>query len=236
MTAARVRGNGRLTRLRHPRLDGRAPADRPIVETDPRRVTRQRAVLLVAGALGLAVATIRGRGRLLDDRLFGTLNSRYEHPVLDAFFRSVTELGSLWASIGAAGLIAARGRRRPAVDALGAAVAMWLVGQGLKQTFRRVRPYDARLPRPIRLLIGRPLGTSWPSAHPATFLAFVTVAARDLEVPRSGRRALAGLAGVVAASRVYLGVHYPADVVGGLLLGRAVADVWSREVSPHVVH
>jgi membrane-associated phospholipid phosphatase len=236
MTAARVRGNGRVARLGLPRLDGRGPTDRPIVETDPRRVTRQRAVVLVAGALGLAVATIRGRGRLLDDRLFGTLNTRYEHPALDAVFRSVTELGSLWASMGASAVMAARGRRRAAFDALGAAVTMWLVGQGLKQSFRRVRPYDARLPAPIRLLIGRPVGTSWPSAHPATFLAFVTVAARDLEVPRSGRRALAGLAGIVAASRVYLGVHYPADVVGGLLLGRAVADVWSREVSPHVVH
>jgi membrane-associated phospholipid phosphatase len=224
MTGAGARGNARPS------------PDRPIVETDPRRISRQRAVLMIAGALGLAVATIGGRGRAVDDRLFGVVNTRYEHPVLDAFFRSVTELGSLWASVGAAGAIAARGRRRAAVDALGAAVAMWLVGQGLKQTFRRVRPYDARLPVPIRLLIGRPLGTSWPSAHPATFLAFVTVAARNLEVPRQGRRALAGLAGIVAASRVYLGVHYPADVVGGLLLGRAVADVWSREVSPHVVH
>jgi PAP2 superfamily protein len=229
MTAARLLGNDAVDRRPPP------AADRPIVETDPRRISRRRAVLLVAGALGLAVTTIRGRGRVLDDRLFGTVNTRYEHPVLDSFFRSVTELGSLWASIGAAGVIAARGRRRAAVDALAAAVAMWLVGQGLKQTFRRVRPYDARLPTPIRLLIGRPLGTSWPSAHPATFLAFATVAARNLEVPRSGRRALAGLAGVVAASRVYLGVHYPADVIGGLLLGRAVADVWSREVSPHLV-
>jgi membrane-associated phospholipid phosphatase len=228
-------GNGRWMR-RGARIGPADAAGGPIVETDPRRVTRQRAVLLIAGALGLAVVTIRGRGRILDDKLFGMANSRYELPALDAFFRSVTELGSLWASVGAAGVMAARGRRRAAADALGAAATMWLLGQGLKRTFRRVRPYDARPPNPIRLLIGRPLGTSWPSAHPATFLAFATVAARDLEVPRSGRRALAGLAGVVAASRVYLGVHYPADVVGGLLLGRAVADVWSREVSPHLVH
>jgi hypothetical protein len=235
MMVARVGGNGRWMRRGAP-IEPLDAAGGPIVETDPRRITRQRAVLLIAGALGLAVVTIRGRGRILDDKLFGMANSRYEHPALDAFFRSVTELGSLWASVGAAGVMAARGRRRAAADALGAAATMWLLGQGLKRTFRRVRPYDARLPNPIRLLIGRPLGTSWPSAHPATFLAFATVAARDLEVPRPGRRALAGLAGVVAASRVYLGVHYPADVVGGLLLGRAVADVWSREISPHLVH
>ena len=38
---------------------------------------------------------------------------------------------------------------------------MWLVGQGLKRLYLRVRPYDA-LPDAVRLLIGRPSGTSWP--------------------------------------------------------------------------
>ncbi len=208
---------------------------RPIVETDPRRVSPQRAVLLAGGALLLAVATARGRGRALDDRLFGWANGRLHTRARDAFFRGVTELGSLWASAAAAGAMAAGGRRREAADALGAAATMWAVGQGLKKGFRRLRPYEAQPPGPLRLLIGKPRGASWPSSHPATLLAFVSVAARDLELPRGTRRLLAGLAGVVGASRVYLGVHYPADVVGGLLLGRAVADVWSRTVSPRVL-
>jgi membrane-associated phospholipid phosphatase len=214
--------------------DSRTPApsrDEPIVELDPRLVSRRRAALMAAGAVALAVLTIRGRGRSVDDRLFGWANSRFEHPRLDGFFRTITELGSLWASLAAAAAIAGTGRRRQAVDAAGAAGAMWVVGQGLKQVFRRVRPYDAELPTPLRLLIGRPQGTSWPSAHPATFLAFVTVAGRDLDLPHAVRRALLGMAGLVAASRVYLGVHYPADVVGGMLLGRATADVWSRTIS-----
>jgi membrane-associated phospholipid phosphatase len=211
------------------------PPSGPIVETDPRRISRRRAVLLAGGALALAVATVGGRGRALDDRLFGWANGRLHHPTFDVFFRGVTELGSLWASIAAAGTIAAGGRRRHAADALGAATAMWVVGQGLKRLFRRVRPYDAQLPGPLRLLIGKPRGASWPSAHPATLVTFVTVAGRDLEVSRPGRRLLTGLAGLVGASRIYLGVHYPADVLGGLLLGRAVADVWSRTVSPKVL-
>src|SRR5207249_7823712 len=77
-------------------------------------------------------------------------------------------------------------------------------------------------------------GTSWPSSHPAVLLAFVTVGARDLGVDPGGRAALSGLAGLVGLSRVYLGVHYPADVVGGLLVGRGVADLWSWLISPRV--
>jgi membrane-associated phospholipid phosphatase len=195
----------------------------------------RRALLLGAGALLVALATAGGRGRRLDDRLFGLANGRFHHPVLDEGFRAITELGSLWASVGAAGAMAAGGRRREAADALGAAAGMWVVGQGLKRVFRRLRPYQADLPGPRRLLIGRPRGASWPSSHPATLMAFVSVAGLDLGLGAGARAALTGLAGAVGASRVSLGVHYPADVVGGLLLGRAVAEVWSRTVSPRVL-
>lgn len=195
----------------------------------------RRALLLGAGALLVAAATARGRGRRLDDRLFGLANGRLHHPIPDEGFRAITELGSLWAAVGAAGAMAAGGRRREAADSLGAAAAMWAVGQGLKRVFRRLRPYEADLPGPRRLLIGKPHGASWPSSHPATLLTFVTVAGQDLGLGSGARAALTGLAGAVGASRVALGVHYPADVVGGLLLGRAVAEVWSRAVSPRVL-
>jgi membrane-associated phospholipid phosphatase len=42
------------------------------------------------------------------------------------------------------------------------------------------------------------------------------------------RAALSALDLSVAASRVYLGVHYPSDVASGLLMGRAVARIWPR--------
>lgn len=190
----------------------------------------KRTTLLVGAALGLAAATIRGRGRSVDDRLFAWANSEVHHPSLDRFFRAVTEFGSLYASGAAATTLVFRGRRREGLDAMGAAVAMWSLGQMLKEAFRRARPYETG--NPLRLLIGKPRGASWPSSHPAVLLAFVTVAGRDLGLSPGQRRALTGLAGLVAASRVYLGVHYPADVIGGLLLGRAVADLWSAGISP----
>jgi undecaprenyl-diphosphatase len=77
-------------------------------------------------------------------------------------------------------------------------------------------------------VIAAPHGTSWPSSHPAVLTAFTRVAARDLRLGAASRAALTGLDLSVAASRVYLGVHYPSDVASGLLMGRAVARLWPR--------
>ena len=193
-----------------------------------------RALITAAAALGLGAATIRGRGRAFDDRLFARVNAGPDRPGLDAAFRVVTEAGSLWASVGAATGLAGRRRHREAVDAFAAACTMWALGQVLKRGFKRLRPYEIETAG-RRLLINRPRGASWPSSHPAVLATFVTVAARDVDATPAVRAGLATLVVAVAVSRVYLGVHYPADVIGGLLLARAVADLWSAEVSPRVL-
>jgi membrane-associated phospholipid phosphatase len=185
----------------------------------PRNVLRGAALCGVALAVG--IWSSGGRGRDLDDRAFRALN-RDRGERVDAMFRGVTELGSIWASVGGAAVLAVAGRRRAATRGLAAAGAAWLAGQGLKRLFRRPRPYDADRDG-TRLLIGEPNGTSWPSSHPAVLLAFTTAAARELGAGRTSRAGLTALSGLVGASRGYLGVHYPADVVGGLVLGRAVA-------------
>jgi undecaprenyl-diphosphatase len=154
--------------------------------------------------------------------------NRGHGPGADRFFQGITELGSIWASIGAAGVLAAGGRRRAAARGLAAASAAWLAGQGLKRLFDRPRPYVAD-PDGVRLLAQPPRATSWPSSHPAVLLAFVTVAGRELRLASPARTALRGLAAAVGISRAYVGVHYPADVVGGLLLGQAVADALSED-------
>jgi undecaprenyl-diphosphatase len=183
-------------------------------------------VRLSAAALAVGVAVSRGRARRLDERAFAAINAG-RGPRVDAASTGITELGSIWASVGAAAVLAAGGRRRAAVRGLAAASTAWVAGQGLKKVFLRDRPYLANA-EGTRLLIGRPNGTSWPSSHPAVLLAFVTAAGDALELGRVARGSLDALSAAVGLSRVYLGVHYPGDVVGGLLLGRAIGEAWSR--------
>ena len=180
-----------------------------------------RAAGLLGIALAVGTASRGGRGRALDERAFRAVNDGWGGAA-DRTFRALTELGSIWASVGAAAVLAGAGRRSAAARAFRAAAVAWVAGQGLKRLFARDRPYRAD-PEGVRLLIGRPAASSWPSSHPAVLGAFVWVAARDLALPPAARAALTGLVGAVALSRVYLGVHYPADAVGGILLGRAVS-------------
>lgn len=190
-----------------------------------------RAAALAAGAAGVGyVALATEPGREADADLFEAVN-RGHGPEADRVFAGVTELGSLYAAGSAGGALAALGRPRPAARALAAAGVTWLLGQGLKKLVSRPRPYVAD-PGGTRAMIAPPMGTSWPSSHPAVLTAFTTVASRELGAGSVARTGLTALGLVVAASRVYLGVHYPSDVASGVLMGRTVAAVWPRSRGP----
>lgn len=189
-----------------------------------------RNVFLGTTLIGAAVAVGRWssgkEGREVDAELFGVWN-RDRGPGADRFFTGVTELGSIWAAGGASAVLALTGRRRAAANGLAAAGVAWLAGQGLKKVVNRSRPYEADADG-TRRLVGPPKATSWPSSHPAVLAAFASVAGRELGLGAAARAGLAGLDASVAASRVYVGVHYPSDVFSGLLIGRAIGRLWPR--------
>src|SRR5438105_4304475 len=94
-----------------------------------------------AGVFGAAALAVAGASSLplvarLDRKLFDLINRGNGRPA-DRVFGGITETGSIAASAAAAAVLAAFGRRRAAAEALGAAGAMWLVGQGLKRVVRR---------------------------------------------------------------------------------------------------
>lgn len=159
-----------------------------------------------------------------DAAAFRAINLGLAARWLDVTMLGVTTLGTGWvqAAIGLAVVIAAAVEHRDDLRRMGYAALVAYAGSGLlsevvKRIADRHRPvlvlFDARV-------VGIPLFMhSFPSGHAAT--AFAAAFAWGAFLPRA-RWALYGLATLVAFSRVYLGVHFPLDVVYGALLGALI--------------
>jgi undecaprenyl-diphosphatase len=107
------------------------------------------------------------------------------------------------------------------------APALWLatatVEHPIKKWFRRRRPFISLIEA---IIVGRKPGSySFPSGHSAAAFAGAVLLAREYP---TNARGFFGLASLVAFSRIYLGVHYPGDVLSGSFLGMVLARIYSR--------
>lgn len=142
--------------------------------------------------------------------------------------------GRLWFGV-AAGLAAFGGHtaRRAALRGVGSlAIASLTVNTVVKWSARRPRPLLDLVPA-VRHLTRQPRTTSFPSGHSASAAAFATGVA--LESTRYGAL-IAPVAASVAFSRIYVGVHYPGDVLAGMAIGAGAAALTCRWWPPRQVN
>lgn len=148
------------------------------------------------------------------------------HPVMDRVMYTLSEAGNhsaLWHGINlvealTAGSLGRRAAvRRSAIQ--GAEQA--LVNGPVKMLFRRQRPgHVTDHPHDLRT----PVTSSFPSGHASAGFCAATLLAADHHHPVLWY----GLAAAVSWSRMHVGVHHPSDVLGGALIGIALARVAAR--------
>ncbi|MET8131667.1 phosphatase PAP2 family protein [Streptomyces sp. NPDC005251] len=170
-----------------------------------------------------------------DQRLF-TRVAAVRVPGADPALRRLSHAanhGRLWLGTAAGiSLVGGPTGRRAALRGLGSlALASFTVNTLVKWSARRPRPLLAGVPT-IRHLARQPHTTSFPSGHSASAAAFATAVA--LESTRYGAL-VAPVAAAVAFSRVYVGVHYPGDVLAGVAIGAGAAALTCRWWPPRPV-
>jgi len=162
------------------------------------------------------------RVRDLDRTLFRTLFGLKWAP-LTAVMRAFTvagTAGALWGLLAAVAFLLTGFQPLHLLIPWAAVAASWTVAEGAKYLFDRARPFmwDTE----IAPLTKTPSSSSFPSGHSATAAAGALTLS-VLYPPFAPALVLAGA--LVVLSRVYLGVHFPFDVLAGVIIGAVTAGV-----------
>jgi membrane-associated phospholipid phosphatase len=190
-------------------------ADPP--EAEPQPASRQ------ARAAAMNVLRIVGSVSPIEfDRALLRLARTRAHPawlerVVGAYSRT-GEHAACWLALGLVGAGLSRGRgRREWLRGVRVVAGAYTLNYAVKVTVRRHRPELPGLD-PLTPTVSR---LSFPSAHATT--SFAAARAYSRMLPPAP---LYLAAAIFAASRPYLGVHYPSDVVAGAALGTVLAGAW----------
>lgn len=211
-------------------LDSQSPAPSSRQFLRQSRQLAQNGLLPLAGFGLLALQTWRLEGGLTwDVAILNAIHSTAS-PTLDQLAQRLTPLGTKWGVFPATLLVAAK----LLYDRHWRSLTYWLLalfGGGLLNRFAKI--WLHRL-RPTLWDHVQPADFSFPSGHAMSSLLFV--AALLLLSPPPWRRWV-GLAGglfvlVIGWTRLYLGVHYPSDILAGWMLAVAWVAIVGQLVAP----
>lgn len=143
--------------------------------------------------------------------------------IFDKIMPLITSLGNLglvWIAISII-LISNKKNRTIGLMCISALILNTILGEGiLKHLFQRQRPFVS-MPA-VHLLISKPTSFSFPSGHTSSSFAVAGIIWSQLKKYRVHAVLLACL---IAFSRLYLFVHYPSDILGGIAQGLICAKI-----------
>jgi undecaprenyl-diphosphatase len=133
-------------------------------------------------------------------------------------FSTLGNMGAVWILVALIFLAMKRYRACGIVILMGMTIGL-IVGNGvIKNLIARQRP--SWINEQIVLLVKNPWDYSFPSGHTMHSVIAATIIYRGNR--KMGIAAYA-LASIIAFSRLYLYVHYPTDILGGILIGVIIA-------------
>ena len=178
---------------------------------------RRLAVMLLAFSL-LALSLLWSFGQRIDVWTFLIFNLHGSRPKwLDWLMLLFTQGGNGITPFLIAGIFYLRNLQILAYVIIFGTLTLWLVVEFVKAIIQRARPFEKLLE--ARIVGGRTIGRSFPSGHTSQAFFLVTILAQHFQVGPGVAIPLFSLAAIVGVTRMYVGAHYPRDVLAGAILG-----------------
>ncbi|MGN0335754.1 MAG: phosphatase PAP2 family protein [Lachnospiraceae bacterium] len=158
----------------------------------------------------------------LDGSILLWIQESIRNPVLTPVMKLITSLGNagmIWIAATLLLLISKKTRRVGCMSALALIGSLLINNMLIKVLVARPRPF-VRLEELV-ILIPKPSEYSFPSGHTASSFAAGVVFFRNL--PRKWGIPALILAFLIGLTRMYVGVHYPTDVLAGMITGTLLA-------------
>jgi len=190
---------------------------------------RELFVLLFVFAV-VTLSLIWSAGQRLDTRIFTLLNMRSYPKWLDRSMWLTTQLGNTLAAFIAASLLFMLNDRRLAIEIIFGTLTLWLFVETIKMLSDRGRPFIAL--DKTRIIGRREKGDSFPSGHTTQIFFLTTLIIHSFRLGMGESLALYAVAALVGFTRIYVGAHYPRDVIAGIVLG-SVWGILATLVDPY---